>query len=1453
MVIPEYVQSIGDWAFHGVTIDEVIVHSIPFELSTSSVFGSPYKTLVVPKGTRDIFGTREGWKRFNKIIEGEFEPTFNVSDYPAGDWSLPSDGYEITQDNVTYKLYKSGVARVYTKYYPASGELVIPESVYAVGHTFPVDGVEYFKTSSGYVVDLKLPNTITFVNSVKGGVQVLTLPAAVTSVSDLYESTDLQSFVVAEGNAYFSVDENGILYNKDKTILRYAPYGKRSSFTSFTVPSTVITVGANAFKKFDKLQNVTIPSSVKAINGSAFQECSQLLSVSLSEGLESVGNNAFSNCGNLSNCKFPNSLQTIGESAFTYCSLSNFSLPGQLRTIGNDAFEYGIKNRALSTLVIPEYVQSIGDWAFHGVTINEVRSRVMEPQPIGTSNVFGSPTNQVLVVPTGTIPLYVATAGWNKIPSIIESDDLLPTSVRCLLPQITRSENTLTITAQPEDAKIYYTLDGKDPSANSELYEKPLVMTGNCTVKAIAKKEGLKDSPIASFTVDWFTVADVEIRVTDDLAIEMTTKTEGASIRYTLDGTDPTENGYVYPNKPVSIGDDCTIKAVGMKANYNNSKITTYELKWAQLTCPKPTFRLSGTKLYIESKLADATIYYTMDGTEPTISSPQYILGDPIELTTNCTIKAFVTKKGYRNSEVETYVASAFNVSSPEITREGNTLYITTETTNATIYYTMDGNDPTKNSTKYDANSPIVVSSNCVVKAVAMREGYNNSPVTTFTVDWFAVANVNIRINDELMIEMTTETEGATIRYTLNGEDPVESGQVYQGKPLYIEDDCTIKAVGQKANFNDSKVTVFALQWAQFTCSEPTFRLSGTKLYIESKMEGVTIYYTMDGSEPTKNSLKYTGEPVELSGNCIVKAIATKAGYRNSKVVEQTISDYMVSTPSFTQNGTQLTITCVEEGVSIYYGIGEDAECTSLYNAPIELTDNRPVYAIGRKEGFDPSTIAVHRPTNFTCEPAKFDTYNGRFFTLNVQEGATAYYTTDGSEPTEASSAYGGPTPVDGLCKVRWITTKPWFNNSSIAEESIKYFFDNGAAEITEAGQLSKALEWTNPADVTTLQINGKLNADDLAYIKQAFTNLEHLDLSNVDVVGNSLPEGCFAGMPFITFTSPKTISSIGNRILADCPNLAAVIWNSNERLTNNTFGDHVNPNMLVYVFSRTIVPGIIHNVIVENSPADIILVDQEGNNNFYCPRPFVAKKISYTHHYDLETIIGSSAGWETISLPFTVQKITHDQQGDLMPYLKFEQEGSPETGRPFWLKEYKEGGFEDAAAIEANTPYIISMPNNKEYATRYNLKGNVTFSAEQTQVLASTDVQYAQNGRKTLIPNFVRKAKSSQVYAINKDAVWENFYKGSVFVNDWREVGPFEAYIVTNTSMAPPYFAIDEMGGNTTTIDNLMLGDSIQCNALVKVYNMAGYLVTQGKHGEVMKQLPSGVYIVNGKKVVVK
>ena len=60
---------------------------------------------------------------------------------------------------------------------------------------------------------------------------------------------------------------------------------------------------------------------------------------------------------------------------------------------------------------------------------------------------------------------------------------------------------SVTIASATEGAAIYYTTDGTLPSTESAEYSAPLSFTADATIKAIAVKEGIENSPVAIATV----------------------------------------------------------------------------------------------------------------------------------------------------------------------------------------------------------------------------------------------------------------------------------------------------------------------------------------------------------------------------------------------------------------------------------------------------------------------------------------------------------------------------------------------------------------------------------------------------------------------------------------------------------------------------------------------------------------------------------------------------------------------------------------------------------------------------------------------------------------------------------------------------------------------------------------------------------------------------------------
>jgi len=105
----------------------------------------------------------------------------------------------------------------------------------------------------------------------------ITIPNSVNNYFDGFGScTSLSTINVGSDNAYYSSDQ-GILYNKNRTILIQYPAGKIGS--SFTIPNSVTSIFDYAFDGCRNFTSVTIPNSVTSICDYAFNGCTNLTSV----------------------------------------------------------------------------------------------------------------------------------------------------------------------------------------------------------------------------------------------------------------------------------------------------------------------------------------------------------------------------------------------------------------------------------------------------------------------------------------------------------------------------------------------------------------------------------------------------------------------------------------------------------------------------------------------------------------------------------------------------------------------------------------------------------------------------------------------------------------------------------------------------------------------------------------------------------------------------------------------------------------------------------------------------------------------------------------------------------------------------------------------------------------------------------------------------------------------
>ena len=332
------------------------------------------------------------------------------------------------------------------------------------------------------------------------------------------------------------------------------------------------------------------------------------------------------------------------------------------------------------------------------------------------------------------------------------------------------------------------------------------------------------------------------------------------------------------------------------------------------------------------------------------------------------------------------------------------------------------------------------------------------------------------------------------------------------------------------------------------------------------------------------------------------------------------------------------------------------------------------------------------------------------------------------------------------------------------------------------------------------------------------------------------------------TATMTEALETVGG-VSAVAETVTAVVWNSTATLTNSDLQDLDNPNMLVYVPSVSQAPVNRDNVIIGNdntgyTAKNIVLTDVEsGNQNFYCPKAFVAEMITYAHDYLQQTEVGVSRGWETIALPFTVQTIMHEKQGVIAPF------GNDASNKHFWLRQLMMQGLTRATVIEANMPYLIAMPNSDAYAAEFNLNGRVTFSSQNVEVpqtqMNVMEAHDANDNMMMFVPCFQAQPQGQEIYALNVGEQRDNHPEGSVFEANYREVRPFEAFTVHNgNGPAPRFVLISEMMGGATEVEDVRskMSDGRGDNW----YDM---------NGRKLQKEPTrkGVYLNKGRKVVVQ
>ncbi len=1057
----------------------------------------------------------------------------------------------------------------------------------------------------------------------------------------------------------------------------------------------------------------------------------------------------------------------------------------------------------------------------------------------------------------------------------------------------------------PDGGTIYYNYNGyySDLENNTVYSGKPIAVDPGQIVYAFVKREGYNDSEWAYKNMDYTSYetysAPTITENSDKHLVTITTSVEDGKIYYTTDGTTPIEADSLLYTEPIMPELNCTIKAIVAGADsIINSPVSSYSISWyyASAVTFDPTYKIVDAekeyRVCLKTDTKDADIYYGVDSRD--YWNPEnnllYTPGDTIVVNAEQYVYAIAVKKGYNNSDWREFFVSDNNykAKTPSVTedKDNNKLFLSSSD-GASIYYTIDGTTPDSTSVKY-TDVGVSVEANITLKAIAYKDGMYDSDVSNYTVNnWFRVGEVTITPyveNNKLMVKITTETPGAAIYYNLNDWKSNTSTNIPYTAPFEINESNNgsyIYAGATKKGYVDAEYTYYSnIYLSSYTSERPSATLLSDKSLVITAGENATVYYTLDGTEPTTNSTKYTAQ-FKPDRNFQLRTFAVEIGKITSSVYSYDYSGFQVDYPQITLDGTKMTITTTTPNATIYYSVGDEnqpSENANKYIGPFTIADNRVVKAIAMRDGWTSSGINQYTPYDAVkCPQVKQTSFDGHYMTLGTVDGATIYYTLDGTMPERYVSSnhwdsnlgywvddysyrgteYKTKISIDETCTVIARAFHPYMTQSDTIHFDVNSFAGETGATSVKAGGLEASMGWADDnalAGITEFEILGPVNSDDLAFINKKMTSLQNLDLSKAETT--SLPNNAFAGMPLVWFSSPNGLTSVGNKLFSNCKNLAAVEWNTKQQIPDDAFDNDVNPNLLLYLADAGAEPNKtpVRNIIKNGTAQNITLSDGE-NNNFYCPTEFQTENISYTHEFTLES--GNGYGWETIVLPFDCKDFVHEESNSVLkPFAEYNEMTDKGQNKPFWLRQLTISGFEDVKSIEANVPYAICMPNNASYATRYRISGKVTFSANQKVIVhASTEDKSAVKGASTFHANYLNNADTQNLLVLNTEDT-DDYRAGSRFVlNSGRALRPFEAY-VTSTVRARAYvdltrgFTDDPDGDENTTAIKVVEPDD---DGMVKVYNLSGVLVKQGTKEDAMRGLAKGVYIMNGKRVIVK
>jgi hypothetical protein len=653
------------------------------------------------------------------------------------------------------------------------------------------------------------------------------------------------------------------------------------------------------------------------------------------------------------------------------------------------------------------------------------------------------------------------------------------------------SAQTVTISTTTSGASINYTTDGSTPSETTgTLYTGTFTVSATTGINAIAYATGMTDSTVASatYTITSPAVATPTFSPAAGVygtgqTVTISTSTSGASIRYTTDGSTPSETAGTLYSGPITVGATTTINAIAYASGMTDSAVAPatytiagwYNTSWSDrksisIAHTKVSGSSSLTNFPVLVSLTDANLATVANGGNAGLADGTDILFTASDGATklNHEIESYNPSTGQLiawvrvpsvSSTADTVIyiyygdASATNQQNPTGVWDSNYLGVY-HLSNGT---TLSGNDSTAN----ENNANTGTDSATAGKIDGAASNTSTSPYISMpALGSFSSATFSTWLN------ANTLTSAAGLIFSRSGS--VATGMNLAGN----------QHLGYTWDNNDPNTyswdSGLALPTGSWVYAVVTISPTGANAYLGSN--GSIASASQSYTENAQNSgaawligsdaqdligRHFDGSFDEVRISNIARSadwIATEYNNQSSPSTFYSVGSQQasgepppVATPMFSPtaetygSAQTVTISTTTSGAAINYttdGSTPSETAGTLYSGPITLSSTSTIKAIAYATGMTDSTVASATYTITTpavamptFSPAAGVYSTGQTVTISTTtSGASIRYTTDGSAPSEtAGTLYSGPITVSSTTAINAIAYASGMTDSAVA------------------------------------------------------------------------------------------------------------------------------------------------------------------------------------------------------------------------------------------------------------------------------------------------------------------------------------------------------------------------------------------------------------------------------------